>query len=722
MNGLSVKGIVHELRRRHTFRTGGLYIVGAWLVMQVADVFFPVWGLPDAAINVLLATAILAFPIALVFGWFFDITADGIVRTPQAGSDDRQTPLPLQRRDYVLLGALVLIAAYIVYDGVQDIVQAPRVAETEQFPEQALPDRTDNSIAVLPFANTSNDPDNEAFCDGVSEEILHKLSLYDELRVIGRTSSFAFKGSDYRIPRIAALLGVRYVLQGSVRRDGNKLRVLASLVDETGAQKWSDSFDRELESVFEIQAEIADVVAATVVPKIIPVQHEDYEPDPAAYQQYLIGRDMLWKRDLRAADALEAATELDPNFAAAHAELAVALLIRSPPYDRAKTALETALALEPGLPRALAARGLLLWGQSPPDPAGAERVFREALARNPSDVDALNWLSILMREQGNVEESLTLMERAARIDPLHGVVVSNLALKYIRRGDHDRAEAMLLRMLEVPTPSRGAFDALRILYLNTGRLAEMNTMAKRQAAQTGTILGADLAWSYAVLGLWDSAAYWANLLRKDFPDIGTIAIGWSLLASWQGKYDEAVQRYPRDTDSPPFPYIHGEMQALAGDFDGAVATLAPLRQQAKGDYGHQQVSSFHALAWVYLETGREQEALSILEEIERQFAQYAAMGQLHVSEDLFYHAQNALLRGNRTEALDRLEKAIDAGWRKSAIRRHDPRWAALKDDPRYIELMQRVEEDVERQRAEVERIDAEEDFIALFEATRRLRQ
>lgn len=727
MNSTSLKHLVRELRRRHTFRTAGFYIVGAWLVMQAADVFFPAWGLPDAAINVLLATAILGFPLALVFGWFYDITPDGVVRTPVAGTGDEYIPLPLQRKDYVLLGVLGLIAAFIVYDGVQDIVSVPRVAATQELPGAVLPEKLENSIAVLPFANTSNDPHNEAFCDGISEEILHKLSNYAELHVIGRTSSFAFKGSDYRIPRIAALLGVRYLLQGSVRRDGNRLRILASLVDETGAQRWSSSYDRELENVFAIQAEIADVVATTVVPQIVPRQASSYEPDLVAYQQYLIGRDLLWRRDQGAAEALARATELDPNFAEAHAELAIALLIGMPDLERGAQAIDTALSLQPGLPRALAARGLLLGQQVPPDEVAAENLLREALASDPDMVDAMNWLSNALGAQGKHAEAFRVMERAARIDPLHGAVASNLAMKYANRGDFARAEQMLLRLLEVPEPGRFAFISLRDLYRETGRLVEMNAVEKRQA-MTGLHIYYGLAESYAALGMWDDAERWVNLAQEDFPDFPWTPFYPTLLPYWHGRYAEAAELY-REIDQrleriqPAAGYFYGEFRALAGEFDGAIATLEPLLGRAQVDVGDDgQVIGFQALAWAYLQSGRRAEALRILGEIDRGFASVEAHGLLHFSDDLFAYAQNALLLGNHDVALDRLERAVEAGWRQYLIQRHDPRWIPLQDHPRYRASMERVITDVERQRAEVERIEAEEDFLQRFEAARGLRQ
>ena len=155
-----------------------------------------------------------------MFGWFFDVTTRGIMRTPAAQDKHSDVPLLLQRSDYLVLAALVLIAGFIVYEAWTEIAEIPRVAATVETTgaDLSIPDKLPNSIAVLPFTNISNDPDNEAFCDGISEEILNKLGAFAELNVIGRTSSFAFKNSDYRIPRISELLGTLYLLQGSVRK------------------------------------------------------------------------------------------------------------------------------------------------------------------------------------------------------------------------------------------------------------------------------------------------------------------------------------------------------------------------------------------------------------------------------------------------------------------------------------------------------------------------
>ena len=305
-----------ELRRRRVFRLIGLYIVGAWLVMQVAATFFPAWGIPDAALRYLITAAFLGLPIAIVFSWFFDVTTQGIVRTDGASSTD----YGLKRTDYVILAALAAVSLAVVYGGYEKI----RQSTTAEF---TASEKASNSIAVLPFVNLDNDTSTGYFSDGVTEEILHQLAAFKSLRVLGRASSFAFKSSDLSIRRISDILRVRYLLQGSVRRDADQIRVTAQLVDESGFQIWSETFDRRLEGIFSIQKDIANSVAQQLVAEIAP-----HEPGAGsttsnidAYQEYLIGREYLNGRKPRwqkgAIAAFQRAIDLDPNFAPPYAGL-----------------------------------------------------------------------------------------------------------------------------------------------------------------------------------------------------------------------------------------------------------------------------------------------------------------------------------------------------------------------------------------------------------------
>jgi TolB-like protein/Tfp pilus assembly protein PilF len=734
-----LKGFVRELRRRRVFRTAGIYVVGAWLLLQVADVLFPGWGLPDATINILFIAAVLGFPLALVFGWFFDITTHGIVRTPGPDEQTAETPLALQRRDYLILAALAVIGVAILTQTTREVVEMPRVSGVTQLEISVIEEKLPNSIAVLPFANISDDPNNEFFCDGVSEEILNRLGGFRGLNVIGRTSSFKFKDSDYELPRISDLLGSRYLLQGSVRKQNERLRISAQLLDETGTQLWTESFDRTLGDIFAIQAEIAEIVASTIVPQITGPTTSRYEPSLEAYQYFLEGREMLRRRaDIRgrAREQLQKAIELDPRYAEAHAELALTYLFGTTSLESiavANEAIDTALRLEPDIPRALAIRALSLQQQNDPDWAVSEIVLRKVLAKEPNMVDALNWLAVALASQGKLVEAETTTKKAARLDPLHGAVAVNVARAAARRGDFDTAERSLLRLLETPQPAYATFTALRDFYRQTGRLVDLNAIGKRQVL-TVRAHYYTLFLSYAILGLWDQAAYWSERNMIDVPDSFWTPFFPAYLPYFQGRYRTSLDEYDKAlaeqgktlAEMPQFfVLIYGDAQALAGDFEGAVRTLEPVigppRPVNFGEFQEFEREALHSLAWSYAQVGLPEKGRLLLETLERQIGEIQRLGLLHMSNPLFFYARNALFLGDHELALERFEKAVEAGWRDYYYQRHDPRWAPLADDPRYQALIAEVKANVDRQRAEVERIDAEEDFVANLDQAQALR-
>jgi len=321
--------VLHDLLRRRVIRLAGLYVVGAWIVIEVASVFFPAWGIPDTALRYLFIAAALLFPVALVFSWIFDITAEGIVRT-RAAAPGEEVDLSLKGTDYAVLGALALIGIVVIYGSVQQVVE-----EVAEHPlTGAVVERIENSIAVLPFANLDTNPDTGYFSDGVTEEILHRLSATHALHVLARTSSFAFRSSEEGPAKISEILGVQYLLHGSVRRDADYVRVTARLIDQQGLQVWSESFDRKLEAIFVIQSEIASAVASQIVREIVSTggTSEAYATEVfEAYDQYLIGREFTHSRTRdwpeKAEAAFRRALELDPDYAPALAGLAYSIII-----------------------------------------------------------------------------------------------------------------------------------------------------------------------------------------------------------------------------------------------------------------------------------------------------------------------------------------------------------------------------------------------------------
>jgi TolB-like protein/predicted Zn-dependent protease len=727
--------LYREARRRKVFRTGALYVVGAWLALQVADVLFPAFDIPEAAKQALVWAAVAGLPVALAFGWLFEIGPGGIRRTLPAAADAALAPQPLGRRDHLILAAFLGIAAVLVYRAVQDIRETPQEAAAPGPDEVAAgSDRLPNSIAVLPFVNISNDPDNEYFCDGISEEILNALSSARELNVIGRTSSFAFKGSDYGIDRISAVLGVGHVLQGSVRKAGNQLRISAQLLDASGRQLWTETFDRELANVFDIQAEIAQAVASTVAREVVSRPEALHHPSLEAYDHYLAGRGALHRRDTSTAMAeLARAIELDPGFAEAQAEWAIARSMgfaTKEELDAAAAAIDRALELRPQLLRAQAARGLWLLESSPPDVPAAEGVLRGVLAQEPNMSDALLWLAQSLRRQGRDQESFELLQRASRIDPLHPSIATNLSDALWQRGEDEEALRTLERQLQRPEPPFGVLVQLRDMHLVSGRLVELNAVAKELALHAAP-QHFSLALSYALLGDLSRAEYWIERSLKDYPDWPFNRYYRALVPQWRGDAERARQRFQDGLDAAGLDIAdeggivqgwYGALLAHSGHDAAALEVLEPLAtvEIQRGSIGNDiepRLDGWHALAWSYRQIGAEAQANRILSALRDGCRSQVGDRRVPAHSDLLHYcAENALLLGDTDDALALLERAVEAGWRDYYRRRNDPYWTALEHDPRYSALMATVKADVDRQRAEVERSDASDDFLARLDA------
>jgi TolB-like protein/Tfp pilus assembly protein PilF len=748
--------LLKELRRRRVFRVAGLYVVGVWSLMQAADLLFPGWGIPDAAIRYLLWAGLAGFPVALAFGWVFDITWDGIRRTqPLRSEEELLRSLPLRRADYLILSAFVVVVGAIVYD------TTGRVLETTATPGNWEPGagRTStaeiepHSLAVLPFANLSADPEQDYFADGISEEILNRLSAFGELRVIARTSSFVFKDSGYDIGRISQLLEVNYLLQGSVRRDGQQLRIAAQLVDRNGRQVWSSSFDRELGGVFALQDEIAEAVATSIVPRILPLPVEERLPELDAYEAYLAGRTILARREFkfgeRALAELDRAIGLDAGFAEAWAERAVARIFvagqsaaASDDLALAQRDIDQALSFKPGLPRALAAQALLM---STLDPAAnmieREALLRRSLAADPNQVDAWNWLSGVLVAQGRREEADAALARAVRLDPLAPAVNANMAIREAAQGDHDAAERRLLRLLDAPRAPEFIYAGLVGNRLMRGRIIEAQEIQRRFALATAESSGEvphhfGLIVSYTLLGLQEQAAYWYRRNAADHPDDPFALVLGSVIVSLDRDTVDAYAEVralhevgPLDLDrgGPNLRAAYGSLAALYDDHATAIRVLEPMFQDPHADVARNRRAR-HALAWSYHAIGKTDKARSLLEPLAQHdrapWLEGADRVSLeptsgYVSGGLAGRALTMQLMGDEESALTQLEAAVEAGWRGQRVLLSDPRWRSLDGNPRFQALLDALEAEIAPQRARLAALDADADFAAQLDVALR---
>ncbi len=459
-----------ELKRRNVFRVAVAYAVASWLLLQVTDIIVPILELPASAPKLILLIIAIGFIPVVIFAWAFELTPDGIKRESEIDPAQSVTHHTAKKLDYVTIALLIAVAGLVAFNrfspGERETEskrgQSPfpsvesSVAEGEAGKKALTPFPDEISIAVLPFVNMSADADNEYFSDGISEELMNVLVKVPTLRVASRTSAFSFKGKDTPIPEIARALKVNNILEGSVRKSGQRVRITAQLIDvSTDKHLWSETYDRELTDIFDIQAEISSAIVSALkvalkVEDQQAVSHAQQLTDNAeAYELYLRGR-YLWRKrgeeNLREAVKLfEQAITLDPNFARAHEALAstwdVMTAWSSQPITEtvplATISARRALELDPTLSEAHAvlADTALLQGDYPE----IIRHYEIALKNEPKNAQTRQWYAEIMASLGFLRTGLQLNREALELDPASPVVNFNAVWISVVNKDFDRA-------------------------------------------------------------------------------------------------------------------------------------------------------------------------------------------------------------------------------------------------------------------------------------------
>jgi TolB-like protein len=466
-----------ELRRRHVFRVMVGYGVFSFAVLQVIEPVMHGAGLPDWVLKAVLVALVLGFPVAVVLAWIYDLTAQGVKRTSSTARLDApsfgrsRVLLPLAVAATVLVLAAAGAGAWYAWKRAAD---RPAVASTGTAP----------SVAVLPFNDLSPEHDQEYFSDGMAEEILSRLSRVKGLRVPGRVSSFFFRGRNVEPAEIARKLRVTHLLEGSVRRSGNKLRIRAEVVRASdGETIWSETFDRDLTDVLAVQDEIARSAVQQLAPMLLAQAPPPAAAsvDPEAYRLYLLGLSHFRKDSLGPAlEALHRSTALDPRFAPAQAVLAaVASFVQQGTKGEdsrragkaGREAAERAVALDPSHSYGYVTRA---WYRARQDWdwKGAFEDLDRALALDPANEWALNTRAILARTLGRNREALELQRRSVDLDPLNAFTTVNLAAQLAAEGRLDEARECIQRSLELSPDSKNAARILGTVALLEGKADE----------------------------------------------------------------------------------------------------------------------------------------------------------------------------------------------------------------------------------------------------------
>jgi adenylate cyclase len=472
-----------DLKRRQVFKVAAVYGAVAFAVMQAADFLVPALRLPEAVATALAVVAIFGFPIAVALAWVFDRTPAGIVRTEAAAPGELEEIVAQPRLRRWPAGVLALLCTLLLLG-----------AGWWALGSGGSPDTYD-SIAVLPFLNMSGDPEDEYFSDGLAEELLNALAGIEELKVAARTSAFSFKGRNADAREIGRALDVETVLEGSVRRAGDRVRIAAQLIDTSnGYHIWSREYDRRLDDIFAVQDEIAGAIADALAVSLGVEEARDLylggTVDVQAYELYLHGRQRWATRrvpDLhRAVADFEAAIARDSAFALAWSGLADAIdaLAWREPESRALVpsglaAARRAIALEPELAEGHASLGILL-SEFERDYARAEEPLRRAVELKPGYATAHLWYGDLLIRTGRVEEALEQNREAARLDPLSGLIQLTYANNLAMAGRREEAAEQYERAAGVPQPDPDVYFAR----LKFGRGVGLDAEQLADAAET----------------------------------------------------------------------------------------------------------------------------------------------------------------------------------------------------------------------------------------------
>ena len=445
---MNSRNLFTELRRRNVIRMAGLYLVGAWLAVQVAGTVLPMFGAPEWLPRTIVALLAIGFVPALIFSWVFEITPEGLKREEEVAPEHSITSQTGRRMDRMIIVVLLLALGYFAFD---KFVLAPRreaalVATTAPNGSRSI--ISEKSIAVLPFENRSRDPDNAYFADGIQDEILTRLAKIADLKVISRTSTQHYKSAPENLPEIARELGVAHIVEGSVQKSGDSVRVNVQLIKAANdSHLWADTFDRKLTDIFSVESEVAKAIADQLRAKLTGQEEQVIAAKPTenteAYDNYLRGlayslKTLLPANLLGAQQYLKEAVRLDPKFALAWALLSnveargyqTAFLQPTIALsEEARQAAETALSLQPSLGEALLAKGYYHYACLR-DYDTAVRYFEQAGPLLPNNSRIPESLAYVTRRRGEWDQSEAYFNEAERLDPRNVNILTQHAISY----------------------------------------------------------------------------------------------------------------------------------------------------------------------------------------------------------------------------------------------------------------------------------------------------
>jgi TolB-like protein len=672
-----------ELKRRNVYKVAVAYAVVAWLLIQAASIILPTFEAPGWTMKVLIAALAVGFPIAAVLAWAFEITPEGIVRAEDVSPNEsitRRTGRKLVGLTVVLAFAAAGLFAFQLWRSKSPVRASP-----------IAPVITEKSIAVLPFENLSDDKNNAYFADGIQDEILTKLASIADLKVISRTSTAKYKSKPEDLKIVAQQLAVATVLEGTVQKSGDKVRVNVQLIDaRADTHLWAKSYDRDLKDVFTVESEVSQEIVDALRAKLSPTEANLLATAPTrdaeAYDLFLKGeyearqaQSILTSDAFDRADAFyRQALERDPNFALAAARLADCRVLRhwfvSPLPDReleeVKALADRALTLAPNLAEAHVALGdYYYYGYRQYEPALTE--LRRAIELQPNNVTAQTRCAYIYRRRGEWEHALAEMVKGERLDPRDSLIPENIGATYLTLRQWVEAKRSALRALALDPQTLLATRLLFLTYVNgdgdiAGAKKTVSSLAPGTRIDPSAVRG-------GVEGVVDQRVY-LRVLERDFG---------GALNDWKGQSVDPLQRMNQLCARAAIHALAGDAAATKLESEEARVLLeARLRDRGNDAFAMTQLS------WVYLALNRNADALRLA----RQAAESLPIEKDAMAGPAFSTglAQIQARAGEPREAVKGLRHllSIPAGMFVSIQRlKIDPVWDPIRNDPEFQQLL-----------------------------------
>jgi TolB-like protein/cytochrome c-type biogenesis protein CcmH/NrfG len=673
-----------ELKRRNVYKVAVAYIVVGWLLIQVATQVFPFFEIPSWGVRLVVLLIVIGFPIALVLAWAFELTPEGIKRAEDIDVSKSITRKTGRKLDFFIIAVLLLVIAVLLFQRLH-----PKVSP-------AVSSSLEKSIAVLPFENLSEEKANAYFADGIQDEILTKLAGIGDLKVISRSSTARYKSKPEDVKTVARELGVATVLEGSVQKAGDKVRVNVQLLDaRVDAHLWAKSYDRDLKDVFAVESEVAQEIADALRAKLSPSQSDALATapthDPEAYDLFLKGEyeehhaeSVLVAEPFdRAQTFYRQALARDRNFALAYARLAYSELYRhwfisnvtSAELAEIKSNIDRALAIAPASPDAHLALALwYYWGHRDYDPALRE--LDRTVELQPNNANARVFYASIYRRRGEWLRALTEFERAAELDPRDSQIPTEIGNTYMTLRRWSDAEHAFTRALALDPHNVQAVQNLAVTYINsTGDIRRARQAFEGIPAESKLTVAS--GWG-SIAVMIDQRVY-LEVFEKHFADA---------LKAWEAASSTTPEARLRQLEA------RVGIQVLAGQ--GAVAkseceqtrTLLETRLAERPE----DRMSLTALAWVYVCLGRNADALRVA----RQAADLLPVEKDALAGRFFLAglAEIEARTGRAEEAVKLLRQMITApaGQFISLARlKIDPVWDPIRNDPGFQKLISEPE-------------------------------